>query len=272
MPKRRRKLTMENSKRLKELEKQLTLLKKEIYADCPSGCYFELIMQNIDSLIEPAAREAYNKIWYLYNKVPKCCTDGKDYKDFKEGNIRDAILVQIYNIEKESNITTQDASLDIITKTDKCKTYFMLRYVYNDLILPKMSFDNFDGKWIPVSINYLITVKGIFESLKDYETTSLFSELLSTIESMSITPNVGQCDRLLANLCQAPKFPCVNMKLIDRIIARLKEKIDAETDLNLINATNGILKVMSFGKYNINNVRDMIASNYEPKEQPADYE
>lgn len=255
---------MENSKRLKELKKQLTLLQEEIYADHPSGFSFKVIMENMDSLIDPTAREAYDKIWEFYNKAPDCCTeDGEPYKDFNEyickdlrkGNIRDAILNQIFVITRESNIELRDTSLDTVTKTDECKTYFMLRYIYNDLCLPTISFVQSDGKWIPVDMNYLYNIKRIFESLKDHETTNLFTELISGIKVKRI---VGNSNEIMAALCQAPEFPCAEPESIESLIASLKEKIDAETDPVLINATNGILEVMSFGKYDINGVGRMI--------------
>jgi len=63
---------------------------------------------------------------------------------------------------------------------------------------------------------------------------------------------------MTASLCQAPEFPCAEPESIESIITSLKEKIDAETDPVLINATNGILEVMSFGKYDINGVGRMI--------------
>lgn len=256
---------MENSKRLKELKKQLTLLQEEIYADHPSGFSFKVIMENMDSLVEPTAREAYDKIWEFYNKAPDCCTeDGEPYKDFNEyvckdlrkGNIRDAILNMIFVITRESNIELRDTSLDTITKSDVCKTYFMLRYIYNDLCLPKLSFVQSDGEWTPVDMNYLNTIKKIFESLNDHETTNLFTELISGIKVKRVVGNGG--NEMMASLCQAPEFPCAESKSIESLIASLKEKIDAETDPVLINAVNGILEVMSFGKYDINGVGRMI--------------
>jgi hypothetical protein len=257
---------MESSKKLKELKKQLTSLQEELYRDYPSGMNFYVIMENMKSLIDPVSQNAYDKIWELYNKAPDCCTeDGEPYKDYneyickdlREGNIRDAILSQIYVISRDSNIELRDTSLDTVAKTNKSKLYFMLRYVYNELCLPKISYTHSDGEWTPVYTNFLDTIKEIFEKLRDYETANLFTELIGGIEAKSI-PAAEYSDMAMSSLYQTPKFPCVKTKSIDSLIARLKDKIDAETSSTLINAVNGLFNVMSFGKYDINGVRRMI--------------
>jgi hypothetical protein len=255
---------MDNSK--KELKKQLTSLQEEIYRDYPSGFNFKVIMENMDSLIDPTTREAYDKIWQLYNKAPDCCTeDGEPYKDFneyickdlREGNIRDAILSQIFTITRESNIELRDTSLDTITKTDKSKSYFMLRYIYKDISMNKITFNLPDGNWMPVDTNYLTHIRDIFEGLKDYEMTNLINSLLGAVvmKKMSIYNNTNE---FVAAICQPPEFQCINMKLISELEEAIKVKIDAETDSSLINAVNGVLYIMSFGSYEMVNVRRMI--------------
>lgn len=48
------------------------------------------------------------------------------------------------------------------------------------------------------------------------------------------------------------------MKLISELEEAIKVKIDAETDNSLVNAVDGVLYIMSFGSYDMVNVRRMI--------------
>ena len=254
---------MDNSKKLK---KQLIALQEELYKDYPSRCNFNTIMENIKDLIDPVSVRAYDEIWNLYNEAPDFCTkDGEHWKDFNQyickdvrnGTIRDGIISQIYTITRENKIELKDDSLDKVNKTNKSKLYFILRYFYNDITMAKISFNLPDGTWMPVDTSYLFNLRDIFEELKDDDMISMINRLLGSIErkKMPISNNPYE---FIATICQPPEFQCVNMDLITGLEATLKTRIDAETDTTLINAVNGMLDIMSFGKYEMVDIKRMI--------------
>lgn len=254
---------MDNSKKLK---KQLIALQEELYKDYPSMYNFKTIMENIKDLIDPVSVRAYDEIWNLYNEAPDFCTnDGEPYKDFNQyickdvrnGTIRDGIISQIYTITRENKIELKDDTLDRVNKTNKSKLYFILRYFYNDITMAKISFDLPDGTWMPVDTSYLFSLRDIFEDLKDDEMISMLNRLLGSIE-MKKPPISNNVNEFVAAICQTPEFQCVNMDLITGLEATLKTRIDAETDTTLINAVNGMLDIMSFGKYEMVDIKRMI--------------
>jgi len=255
---------MENSKRLK---KQLIALQEELYRDYPGIYSFKAIMESIKDLIDPISMRAYDEIWNLYNEAPDFCTnDGEPYyKDFNQficndtrnGTIRDGIISQIYTITRENKIELKDDSLDKVNKTNKSKLYFILRYLYNDITMAKISFNLPDGTWMPVDTSYLFNLRDIFEDLKDDEMISIFNRLLGSVE-MKTPPISNNVDEVVAAICQPPAMQCVNMDLITGLEATIKTRIDAETDTTLINAVNGMLDIMSFGSYKIVDIKRMI--------------
>lgn len=254
---------MDNSKKLK---KQLIALQEELYKDYPSMYNFKTIMENIKDLIDPVSVRAYEEIWNLYNEAPDFCTnDGDPYKDFNQyickdtrnGTIRDGIISQIYTITRENKIELKDDSLDKVNKTNKSKLYFILRYVYNDITMTKLSFDLPDGTWTPIDTSYLFNLRDIFEDLKDDEMKGIINHLLGSIE-MKKMPVYNNGNEFVSAICQTPEFQCVNMDLITGLEATLKTRIDAETDTTLINAVNGMLDIMSFGRYEMVNIKRMI--------------
>ena len=253
---------MDNSKKLK---KQLIALQEELYRDYPSRYNFKAIMETIKDLIDPVSVRAYDEIWNLYNEAPDFCTnDGEPYKDFNQyigndtrnGTIRDGIISQIYTITRENKIELKDNSLDRVNKTNKSKLYFILRYLYNDIIKAKISFVLPDGTWMPVDTSYLFNLRDIFEDLKDDEMISIFNRLLGSIEMK--TPPIISNNEVVAAICQPPEMQCVNMDLITGLEATLKTRIDAESDTTLINAVNGMLDIMSFGRYEMVDIKRMI--------------
>lgn len=250
----------------KKLKKQLIALQEELYKDYPSRCNFNTIMENIKDLIDPVSVRAYDEIWSLYNEAPDFCTnDGEPYKDFNQyickdvrnGTIRDGIISQIYTITRENKIELKDDSLDRVNKTNKSKLYFILRYFYNDITMAKISFNLPDGTWMPVDTSYLFNLKDIFEELKDDDMISMINRLLGSIE-MKKPPISNNVNEFVAAICQTPEFQCVNMDLITGLEATLKTRIDAETDTTLVNAVNGMLDIMSFGRYEMVDIKRMI--------------
>lgn len=250
----------------KKLKKQLIALQEELYKDYPSRCNFNTIMENIKDLIDPVSVRAYDEIWSLYNEAPDFCTnDGEPYKDFNQyickdvrnGTIRDGIISQIYTITRENKIELKDDSLDRVNKTNKSKLYFILRYFYNDITMAKISFNLPDGTWMPVDTSYLFSLRDIFEDLKDDDMISMINHLLGSIE-MKKPPISNNVNEFVAAICQTPEFQCVNMDLITGLEATLKTRIDAETDTTLVNAVNGMLDIMSFGRYEMVDIKRMI--------------
>lgn len=253
---------MDNSKKLK---KQLIALQEELYKDYPSMHNFKTIMETIKGLIDPLSVRAYDEIWNLYNEAPDFRNnDGELYKDFNQyickdvrnGTIRDGIISQIYTITRENKIELKDDSLDKVNKTNKSKLYFILRYFYNDITMAKISFNLPDGTWMPIDSGYLFNLRDIFEDLKDDDMISMINRLLGSIEMKR--PLSNNDNEFVAAICQPPEFQCVNMDLITGLEATLKTRIDAETDTTLINAVNGMLDIMSFGKYEMVDIKRMI--------------
>ncbi len=253
---------MDNSKKLK---KQLIALQEELYRDYPSRYNFKTIMETIKDLIDPVSVRAYDEIWNLYNEAPDFCTnDGEPYKDFNQyigndtrnGTIRDGIISQIYTITRENKIELKDNSLDRVNKTNKSKLYFILRYLYNDITKAKISFVLPDGTWMPVDTSYLFNLRDIFEDLKDDEMINIFNRLLGSIE-MKTPPTISN-NEVVSAICQPPEMQCVNMDLITGLEATLKTRIDAESDTALINSVNGMLDIMSFGRYGMVDIKRMI--------------
>ena len=201
----------------------------------------------------------------MYNSAKDCATeDGEPYKDFndyvckdlREGNIRDRILGQILTIAYKLKIELKDMSLDIITKTKKNKLYFILRYVYNDLTLPSMSFVRPDGEWVPVDLIYIDLLKRVFEQLKGHEIVTMINDLLNGVKYKE--PISRGNNELVASICRAPNFPCIQMNDIKTFEKHIKTKIEEESNISLINAATGVLDIMRYGKYDINGVSGMI--------------
>lgn len=256
-----------DDKMKKKVKQQLVSLQEEIYKDIPSGFNFKVIMENIEGFLEdrPDLKASCEEIWELYNAAKDCATeDGEPYKDFndytckdlREGNIRDRILGQILTISYKLKIELKDMSLDIITKTKKNKLYFMLRYVYNDLCLPSVSFVRPDGEWVPVDLIYIDLLKRVFEQLEGYEIVSMINDLFGGMkykDPISIDNN-----EFVSAICKAPNFPCIEMNVIKTFEKHIKAMIEEESNISLINAATGVLDIMRYGKYNINGVSGMI--------------
>lgn len=251
----------------KKVKQQLVSLQEEIYKDIPSGFNFKVVMENLEGFFEdrPDLKASCEEIWELYNNAKDCATeDGEPYKDFndyvckdlREGNIRDCILGQILTISYKLKIELKDMSLDIITKTKKNKLYFMLRYVYNDLCLPTMSFVRPDGEWVPVDLIYIDLLKRVFEQLKGQEIVTMLNDLLNGMKYKE--PISRGNNELVASICRAPNFPCIQMNDIKTFEKHIKAKIEEESNISLINAATGVLDIMRYGKYDINGVSGMI--------------
>lgn len=256
-----------DDKMKKKLKQQLVSLQEEIYKDIPSGFNFKVIMENIEGFLEdrPDLKGSCEDIWELYNAAKDCATeDGEPYKDFndyickdlREGNIRDRILSQILTIAYKLKIELKDMSLDIVSKTKKNKLYFMLRFIYDDLSLPTMSFVHPDGEWVPVDLLYIETLKRIFDQLKEHELVSIMNDIHGSARYKEVISRGN--NEFVAAICKAPNFPCIKMNDIKMLEKRIKSKIEKETNISLINAATGVLDIMRYGKYDINGVGNMI--------------
>lgn len=256
-----------DDKMKKKLKQQLVSLQEEIYKDIPSGFNFKVIMENIEGFLEdrPDLKGSCEEIWEMYNAAKDCATeDGEPYKDFndyickdlREGNIRDRILSQILTIAYKLKIELKDMSLDIVSKTKKNKLYFMLRFIYDDLSLPTMSFVHPDGEWVPVDLLYIETLKRIFDQLKEHELVSIMNDIHGSARYKEVISRGN--NEFVAAICKAPNFPCIKMNDIKMLEKRIKSKIEKETNISLINATTGVLDIMRYGKYDINGVGNMI--------------
>lgn len=251
----------------KKVKQQLVELQEEIYKDIPSGFNFKVIMENLEGFFEdrPDLKASCTEIWEMYNSAKDCATeDGEPYKDFndyvckdlREGNIRDRILGQILTIAYKLKIELKDMSIDIITKTKKNKLYFMWRYIYNDLTLPTMSFVHPDGEWVPVNLIYIDVLKRVFEQLEDHEIVSMINDLLGRVKYKEAISRGN--NEFVTSICQVPNFPCIQNDSIKTLKKYIKEKVEGESNISLINAATGVLDIMRYGKYDINGVSGMI--------------
>lgn len=251
----------------KKLKQQLISLQEEVYKDIPSGFNFKVVMENIEGFLEdrPDLKASCEEIWEMYNAAKDCATeDGEPYKDFndyickdlREGNTRDRILSQILTIAYKLKIELKDMSLDIVTKTKKNKLYFMLRFIYDDLSLPTMSFVHPDGEWVPVDLLYIETLKRVFDQLKEHELVSTMNDILGSARYKEVISRGN--NEFVAAICKAPNFPCIKMNDIKMLEKHIKSKIEKEANISLINAATGVLDIMKYGKYDINGVSNMI--------------
>lgn len=183
---------------------------------------------------------------------------GEVYVDLDADDSKNDIIDLIYKCADRFDIDMNPFIFDIIRENDESKIYFFRSFILKEIDNGfTISIPKEDGKsYVPIDVNYLDMVKRVTLALRDDDFRYKIESLLDNLVPVAL--NQISDHPFVSAICNSPEFDSLDKNLLDNFIDDLKKLKAEEKYATRIRATRDILKIMSFGKFTIEDVCRMI--------------
>lgn len=182
---------------------------------------------------------------------------GEVYVDLDADDSKNDIIDLIYKCADRFDIDMDPFIFDIIRENDESKIYFFRSFILKEIDSSYMTIPKEDGKkYVPIDVNYLDMIKKVTLALKDDDFRYKIESLLDCLIPVSL--NQMSNNPFVSAICNPPEFLSIEEKVFKGFIEDLKKLKNEEKYATRIRATRDILKIMSFGKFTIEDVCKMI--------------